>query len=140
MCSTQIQEVWIKRTIWKSPITIWTNDIKTQLETFCFNIHSRYNSTEIARENTTNENTYGTISRFKSTCNFYDAICDIFRRILIQIVPHKTTTFLMLMTTGRLWEQVKAFKKFVLKNLDKGIVLIMIIVKVVKMEAFSLIV
>ena len=51
-----------------------------------FNIHLIYWPIVIARENTTNKNTYGTIFKFKSARYFYDTICDIFRRILIQIV------------------------------------------------------
>ena len=69
-----------------------------------FNIHLIYWPIVITRENTTNKDTYGTIFRFKSARYFYDTICDIFRRILIQIVcTKKATTFLTLLTTERLW-------------------------------------
>ena len=70
-----------------------------------FNTHSIYWPIVIARENTTNENTNGTILRFKSTCNFYDNICDICD---FQVNPdsnclyHIKTTFLTLLATVRL--------------------------------------
>ena len=40
------------------------------------NLHLNYRPIYNARENTTNENTDGTIFTWKSTCNFYDTVCD----------------------------------------------------------------